>query len=254
MFVHNRVQLIHHSIRELVDGEEIIPLYHVDGDSNVADMVTKPRRIQIADVDRDSVWMTGLPWMRLPTENLPRNQYGLELRPEDETLMSLEQFPNISVHLTSVEGRDMLLRTPSMAQAVPHGSSYFTDNQHRSRPLWLLRKIDFIYLGWAKACARLNLVCRAVLLIVHRRHVNDCNPVLNCAVCNDRLNVRASSLVDTAIQSAASTEVSRALGSSLMEKQFVQQDGIWYATQQLQKEGSPDVHDLDFQSFYDAVL
>jgi hypothetical protein len=38
-----------------------------------------------------------------------------------------------------------------------------------------------------------------------------------------------------------------------MEKQFVQQDGIWYATQRLQKEGSPDVHDLDFQFFYDAV-
>jgi Pao retrotransposon peptidase len=76
MFVHNRVQLIRHGIRELVDGEEIIPLYHVDGDSNVADMVTKPRRIQITDIDHDSVWMTGLPWMCLPTENLLRNQYG----------------------------------------------------------------------------------------------------------------------------------------------------------------------------------
>jgi hypothetical protein len=147
----------------------------------------------------------------------------------------------------------VLVRTPSMAQAMPHGSSYFTDNQHRSCPLWLLHKIDFIHLGWAKACARLNLVCRAILLIIHRRHVNDCNPVPDCAMCDNRLEVRASSLVDTAIQSTASTEATQALGLNSMEKQFVQKDGIWYATQRLQKEGSPDVHDLDFQFFYDAV-
>jgi Pao retrotransposon peptidase len=74
MLIHNRVQLIRHGIHKLVDGEEIIPLYHIDGESNLADMVTKPPPIQITDVDRDSAWMTGLRWMRLPTENLHRNQ------------------------------------------------------------------------------------------------------------------------------------------------------------------------------------
>jgi hypothetical protein len=95
MFIHHRVQLIRHRIHKLVDGEEIIPLYHIDGESNLADMVTKPPPIQITDVDRDSVWMTGLQWMRLPTENLHRNQYELELCPDKETLMSLEQSPTL---------------------------------------------------------------------------------------------------------------------------------------------------------------
>jgi hypothetical protein len=53
-FVHNRVQSIRHGICQIVDGDEVIPLYHIDGNSNIADMITKPRRVSVSDVQHDS--------------------------------------------------------------------------------------------------------------------------------------------------------------------------------------------------------
>jgi hypothetical protein len=42
MFVYNRSQSARQAMRQVIDGAEIIPLYHIDGTLNVADMVTKP--------------------------------------------------------------------------------------------------------------------------------------------------------------------------------------------------------------------
>jgi hypothetical protein len=60
-FVHNRVQLICQGIREVVDREERIPLYYINIESNLADMITKPRPFQAKDVSSDSPWICGLP-------------------------------------------------------------------------------------------------------------------------------------------------------------------------------------------------
>jgi hypothetical protein len=68
MYVHNRVQ----SIRHIVDRVNVYPLYHIDGNANLADWLTKPRTLKLSDFTADSSWMSGLPWMRLPTEHLPQ--------------------------------------------------------------------------------------------------------------------------------------------------------------------------------------
>jgi hypothetical protein len=97
--------------------------------------------------------------MRLPTDQLPQNQYGLPLRPEEQDLVSSELFPKVSIHLAQLEARDTLSRTPSVGQYINYGSSYFTDNPHQPRRAWLHRHFDFIHLGWARAHARLTMVC-----------------------------------------------------------------------------------------------
>jgi hypothetical protein len=42
MYVHNRVQSIRHGIRHTVDGADVYPLYHIEGEANLADWLTKP--------------------------------------------------------------------------------------------------------------------------------------------------------------------------------------------------------------------
>jgi hypothetical protein len=253
MFVHNRVQSIRQAIREISDGEERVPLFHIDGESNLADMVTKPRRIQLKDLQPNSPWMSGLPWMRLPTDDLPKTQFLLPLCPEDEAVISQEQFPDISVHLADVERRELLLRTPSVGQRPYVGSSYFSDSPTQPRNLWLLRRIDFVHLGWERATNRLKLVCKALVLIVHRRHDPTGDPVPNCAACNGHLTTRVNELADMIIQRTASAQATHSVGPRTMSKQFTKEGHVWYASQRLQKEGALETHDLDFSCFYDCA-
>ena len=69
-------------MRQVIDGAETIPLYHIDGTLNVADTVTKPRAIVPKDTAAGSPWMNGLPWMRSATKDLPMQQYELPLEPD----------------------------------------------------------------------------------------------------------------------------------------------------------------------------
>jgi len=45
MWCHNRVREITNAIRWVTGGVAAYPLYHIDGPSNLADLVTKPREI-----------------------------------------------------------------------------------------------------------------------------------------------------------------------------------------------------------------
>jgi hypothetical protein len=60
MWVHNRVTEILTAIKWVVGGADTFPIYHVSSESNLADMVTKPRQLYQSDVGRDSIWQTYL--------------------------------------------------------------------------------------------------------------------------------------------------------------------------------------------------
>jgi len=124
MFVHNRVQAARHGIRRVVDSEETLPLYHIDGTENLADMITKPRKLIPADLVATSPWMTGLEWMSRPTADLPHSQYLVPDDPAEEQLVSTEIFPDVENYLLQVESRDCLLTcsagTPHEVWLFPH--------------------------------------------------------------------------------------------------------------------------------------
>ena len=108
MFVHNRAQAARHGIRRLVDSEEILPLYHIEGTENLADMITKPRKLTALDLSPTSQWMTGLEWMTLPTDSLPRSQFLVPEDPTEEEQVSLEVFPDVENYLLQLEYRESL--------------------------------------------------------------------------------------------------------------------------------------------------
>ena len=109
MFVHNRAQAARHGIRCVVDSEEILPLYHIDGTENLADMITKPRKLLASELSATSQWMTGLEWMTRPTESLPRSQYLVPDDPSEEQQVSVEVFPDVENYHLQVEARQHLV-------------------------------------------------------------------------------------------------------------------------------------------------
>jgi hypothetical protein len=74
MWVHNRVEAIRTAIKWTVGDQDTLPLFHIPGVQNLADLLTKPQQVGNPDLDTDSAWQTGLPWMRVPLDSLPRRQ------------------------------------------------------------------------------------------------------------------------------------------------------------------------------------
>jgi hypothetical protein len=142
--------------------------------------------------------MSGLPWMKLPTSELPKNEGPRVTRAEDRDLIDQELFPDVCVHLATVEAREMLARSPFVAQVTTNNGSFFNDRPRRSHPSWFTRNFDFVYLGWRRAIDRLVLVCTALYLLLHRHH-NRSDEIRNdCAVCAGSLSNRVSTMVERA--------------------------------------------------------
>ena len=67
LFVFSRVETIRRMI-EWNTGREYLPIYHVDGNLNLLDLLTKKHDLTVEDLSTGSDWQTGLPWMRLGTK------------------------------------------------------------------------------------------------------------------------------------------------------------------------------------------
>ena len=97
LFVFSRVETIRRMI-EWTTGRDYLPIYHVDGTMNLADLLTKKHELTFRDLSTGSDWQTGLPWMRLDTEDMPLFLYqSLTITREVEELIEEECFKNITL-------------------------------------------------------------------------------------------------------------------------------------------------------------
>ena len=99
MFVFNRVAEIRRCIEWSVgDISSELPLYHIDGTQNVADLLTKTSTISVGDLGPTSRWQNGDSWMKLPSCLMPVTKYeDLTVSEKDESLVDLECFKDVEV-------------------------------------------------------------------------------------------------------------------------------------------------------------
>ena len=75
LYVKSRVE----TIRLMMEWTDLVtdklPLYHIDGLINVADILTKEHDIRATDMGPLSEWNLGPPWMTLPVEQMPLTKY-----------------------------------------------------------------------------------------------------------------------------------------------------------------------------------
>ena len=98
LYVYNRVTTILR-LGEWTTGLDQIPLYHINGESNMADLLTKKHEIGIKDVSSGSSWIEGLEWMKRDLENMPLTVYNhlkVEKSIEDEVKLECCPEPFVS--------------------------------------------------------------------------------------------------------------------------------------------------------------
>ena len=253
MWAFNRVQAIVNMIRWMRNGKEEIPLFHIRGLDNLADILTKVRPIELRDLRIDSAWNSGLNWMTLPSAELPREQF-VTLTDDSVEPYNKEVFQEVEAQLfeSSVEARAMLSvdmrpkdQSPSLASCASNLPEVLRDQK-----LWLLSRINFLSLGWERAMGRVELVLKAIDVLKHRVHERKQESSVSCQYCNPSApsrKARANLIVDRAVSRQAeawNTEKSMSL-------QFQKKEGIWLSWSRLEKEGLTETRDLDCSPFFD---
>jgi hypothetical protein len=114
MWTFNRVKEITTALRWVIGSDEVRPLYHIAGDMNTADMVTRPVEPSAIDMSDTSVWQTGAAWMRAPSGNLPKDQPSVPQVRDDVEVFERELFPD---QILVAEERQLLLE-PDTCRAV----------------------------------------------------------------------------------------------------------------------------------------
>ena len=71
----NRVETIKRIVRWTDFDEGIIPLYHIPGSENLADLVSKKHAFDLSLVDFASEWQNGKPWMKTELSHMPAKSY-----------------------------------------------------------------------------------------------------------------------------------------------------------------------------------
>ena len=74
LFVYNRVMTILRMC-EWTTGETEVPIFHIDGKLNIADLLTKQHELSVNSNTLNSEWQNELPWMKLDTESMPLLDY-----------------------------------------------------------------------------------------------------------------------------------------------------------------------------------
>jgi hypothetical protein len=246
MWTFNGVKEIMTALRWVIGSDEVCPLYHSAGDMNTADMVTRPVEPNAIDMSDTSAWQTGVAWMRAPSGNLPKDQPSIPQVRNDVELFERERFPD---QILVAEEQQLLLE-PDMGQAAK--SSYLV-TPPQMKDTWMTATVDFIRLGWKRAMKVVTAVVRFVEKLKHRLHLRRGERRDECPWCGaapePKIETAAHrAVMVTASQQAASIETKRRLD---LEYQFV--NGIWYSTQRLEKEGEPELRDLDGVPFFDKV-
>ena len=60
---------------EWTTGETEVPIFHIDGKLNIADLLTKQHELSVNSNTLNSEWQNELPWMKLDTESMPLLDY-----------------------------------------------------------------------------------------------------------------------------------------------------------------------------------
>jgi hypothetical protein len=256
------VKEIRNAIKWVVDGEEKIPLFYIHSHMNIADLLTKPYTLTADSVGPGSDWQTGLPWMTAPTQDLPKDQPNRILNPEDKESFELELFPDC--FLSIVEDRELLVSNIYLNQPRPNSFRLFQNedkapatsihivNSSEFRKCWLTQNVDFERLGWEKARRVVKMIYLFTETLLHRVHQRKKSNRDNCCMCTTLPETRLKLKVRDLLEKSASKEAELNLGRAKLEKDFTFRNDVWYSHTRLQKEGLPEVRDIDAQVFFDA--
>ena len=222
-----------------MDSDDI-PLYHIDGTQNIADLLTKPHLIGVEDVSSGSQWQGGHEWMKVDLEKMPVRVYSdltvpqmIEDQDKSECYDHLLD-PTMEPNPTTQHQIFSIIADEAFVSTVAVGRSYGT----------LL--VDPIYHGWLRALRIISNMLSFVSSIkhaVHRPKVMD-----NCYICTN--SVITESEAELVLLRYETCVIRSSLPFEKL-KQFSEHNGILYYQSRLTEENPFRVEDLDKIPFLD---
>ena len=250
MWAYNRVQAVVNMISHQTDGEECIPLYHISGQENPADILTKVRFLKTCDMQTKSVWYTGLEWMTKSNDCLPKDQFDT-LPVESLEPYNKEIFQEVECHQLA-ESIDQRVMLTAMNKSGKQAGRGVKRTPHKQTHSWLFSTFKFLEVGWVRAWNRLTLVVKACAIFKHGLHRKEKYESAHCPICTGDPLVLYK-IVSNCIYVAASDQTEKALSTKKMNETYHKKDGVWLASSRLEKEGAVEVTDLDCTPFFDSM-
>ena len=252
------METIRRVIEWTTEKPDILPLYHIAGTQNVADLITKLHPFEIEQVDKHSVWQNGYPWMQLPTHQMPiTNPKDMHVSKDDKEEMTKEAQvafklvpePEAKAHFCHVQqtirAAYNVLCPPTVD--IEHVNVTSTYNAEHS--------IDFIALGWNKAIRILSHRMKLITVIKHRSHENRGTHDEHCIECKKQDHqVFESQEYEKAAEKAVLRMETSAIKKNIHPsrlKDFKEINGILYYAGRLDQANQISFRDIDFSMFLD---
>jgi hypothetical protein len=240
-YIFSRVQAARGMI-ELTTGSKKIPLFHIDGKLNLADLLTKPHELSVEDLGIGSIWQHGASWMNHDSHSLPISQYqDLLISSTDKDNIMEECFiepfrfdPNISgIHSIHVGQEFLKFRKPD-------GRSNFN----------LL--VDPVSWGWLRSLRIMSFIVSFTQYVIHTTHSQSSH--MSCKLCTSEREFDPRDFLDMARDEFFRAE-SKVVGSSLSNKQLSKykfRNGIYYFVGRITSNNPFKQKDLDSVPFLDT--
>jgi hypothetical protein len=284
LFVLNRVSEIRRMIMSITESSTGLPLYHIDGKINMADLLTKPNNLKPADLHSGSEWLNGLPWMTAPLANMPILKYtDIQLSAQQKQLLSQECFPDIifpSQMINHLSDNNFARNEPhclgcsfqpAVGSQICYGISY--ENPHcitcncvtKSSFASQVDKgssllVDIIYHGYEKARNIMSHVYDFIWTKRHKTHqslgVEHSWTCKKCQAIQDSGGVATEYIKVLKMEATnyflrqESTRLLKVLPKDKLSK-FQLENGILYMHGRLAEETEVSTKDLDFKVFFD---
>ena len=261
LFVHNRVETIRRMIQWTLDSEDV-PLYHINGTRNIADLVTKKHNIQISDVAVGSPWQTGPSWMKNPTKELPLKKYEeMKVNPMKQADIKKECYDEPFIMETKTT-HQLLLRE------IPHEEENYLEAQPPSGTALNVKTIparpappkdtrtpflvDLVRLGWFRAIRVLSRILQWVDNLTHSTW-QQTEPSTRCSLCTPTLKGNYIEKAELLIFQHETEMIKKSINKLKLSK-YSEIDGVLTFSGRLAQENPFRFRDLDGVPFLDAPM
>jgi hypothetical protein len=278
LYVHSRVESIRRMIEWTLDSTEELPLFHIDGRLNIADLLTKEHDVSTQTLDQKSEWQSGSCWMSLPIEEMPLTKYskvkldtskeaeaGIECYQEPFSMSSVDCHMACTRDVSEVYVDTIAVTTQNLLEShyepegqldASNGSVFLAQaGAARGKDDFL---VDMIALGWQRGRSTIAIWIKFIHRSFHKLHISKGkDKEERCLQCTHQKNSSAemsSALLGQADRYLFRTETDIILRTTTeyQRRKFVMKDKVLMYTGRLAEENQFTTRDLDTKVFFDS--
>ena len=267
LFVYNRVTRIRRLMEWTSDSEEL-KLFHIPGNENPADLLTKKHQMKIELVDQNSWWQNGPSWMKQSLEDMPVTKYT-DVAIQKDQVAEMEK--ECVVEAFSLIAKPIVEKYEDGEAAetilgIMREPEYYEDRNELENVEFSVYAaaesekvfgIDVIEYGWSRAKNLVRIAMDWMDRLLHNSNIKvgkKCNDCLICEIPGVYFERRDELFkrVEEFWFREETKLIKKQFKPSQLEK-YQEVNGILYYVGRLGEENELKKNDLDCQVFFDSA-